>query len=124
MLGTYMGKFFTFPQRTIDFKLGTVQYSIVKNDLSLPALYSHLQSILNLTHHSTNHDHIRSQYFTDGKNIKHPDDPQHDVEAVERMTNSKSSWIQAKTGCNEEQSYGTSITQIPFGRGPFSQFLV
>ena len=75
-------------------------------------------------HHSTNHDHIRSQYFTDRKNIKHPDDPQHDVEAVERMTNSKGCWIQAKTGSNEEQYYSTSITQIPFGRGPFLQFLV
>ena len=76
------------------------------------------------THHSTNHDNIRSQDFADGENVKYPDDPQHDIEAVERVTNCYCTRVNTETNSNKKQNHSTSVTQVPFTRCPFFDLFI
>ena len=78
---------------------------------------------LMFTYHSTNHDDIRSQDLADGEDVKHPYDPQHDIEAVDHVTDLECCWVQAHGDGEEEQQHRTTIAQIPIAGGPLLELL-
>ena len=65
-------------------------------------------------HHSSNHDHIRSQMFADRKDVQQADDPQHHVEAIDHMTSTTRGWVEPESETNEKRYHRETVKKIPF----------